>query len=327
MKTPKFWFRSSPVLEKLLFPLSCLWMLGSSLNRVFTNPIKFNIPVICVGNLIAGGGGKTPVTIKLAKFLIKKGHKVHIIKKQYKSKNKEKLILVKKNSDPKLVGDEALLTAKVATTWLVKKRSTGIEKAIKCGANIVILDDGHQDYSIVKDYSILTIKDAQEFGNSKIIPAGPLRESIERGFRKADHIFYYGKINRSKFNCLKKNIPISLVKVQHNKKIIFKRIKNKNVLAFSGIAHPDNFFNSIAKYNLKLIKKIEFPDHYSYTVDDIKRIVTIAKNFKLSIVTTEKDYVKISKKFRAKINSIPLQIKFDENNFYKLFYLKVNKNG
>ncbi len=326
MKTPKFWYKDKTIFKNFLLPFTYIWLLGNFLNRLLTKPIKFDVPIICVGNLIAGGGGKTPITIKLAEFLITKGYKTHIIKKQYKSKNKEKVIFVDKNSDPSIVGDEALLTAKVTSTWLAKNRSIGIQKAIDNGADLVMLDDGLQDHSIIKDFNIITIKDSQKFGNNCIIPAGPLRESIQKGIEKADHIFYYGKKDNLKFIYQKKNIPITLVKTQYHKRRILQKIKNKKVLAFTGIAHPENFFSSTIRYGLNLVKKIEFSDHYRYTRNDIKKIILISKNSKLSVVTTEKDYVKIPKDLRCKIFSIPLQIKFNERKFYQQFLLKVNQN-
>ena len=130
---------------------------------------SFNIPIICVGNIIAGGAGKTPIVIKLAEIFKKKGHTVHIIKKQYKNSSKKKIIKVSNNSPPNIVGDEPLLTAKVTHTWVVKVRSKGIQAAIKKGATLIILDDGYQDYSVKKDLNILTVNQNQNFGNENII--------------------------------------------------------------------------------------------------------------------------------------------------------------
>ena len=113
---------------------------------------------------------------QLAKLFIKKKFKVHVIKKQYKSANKKLVVPVNETSDPHIVGDEAVLVSRTTTTWLVKNRKAGIEKAIKEGASLIILDDGYQDYSIIKDFNILTLNQKQQFGNRNIIPAGPLRE-------------------------------------------------------------------------------------------------------------------------------------------------------
>ncbi len=323
MKTPKFWYRSKSFYQILLMPLTSIWILGNYFRKLFSNPIKFNIPVICIGNLIAGGGGKTPLTIKVARILIKKGYNVHIVKKQYKSKNKERVILVDENSNPLIAGDEAILSAKVAKTWLTKNRAFGINKAIDCGAELVILDDGYQDYSIKKDFNILTVKESQEFGNKSLIPAGPLRENIEEGLNRADHIFYYGSSTLFKKKYLRNAIPVSSIKVTFSKNIILKEFKNKNVLAFAGIAHPQNFFTDVSSYGLNIVKKFEFPDHYKYSRKDINRLILISENFKLTIATTEKDYVKIPEDLRYKIFAIPLQIEFNEKAFYKNLKLKL----
>ena len=175
--------------------MTIFWIFGNYLRKKYSVPKKFNVPIVCVGNAIAGGGGKTPLTMELAKLFIKKNYDVHIIKKQYKSKNKQDVKIVHKNSDPFLVGDESVLISRVTKTWLAKNRKVGIEKAIKEGASLIILDDGYQDYSIFKDFNILTINQNQQFGNKKIIPAGPLREKVEDAIQKADSIFFYGNKN------------------------------------------------------------------------------------------------------------------------------------
>ena len=111
---------------------------------------------------------------------MEKKYFVHIVKKQYQSKNNLKVVPVYENSDPSLVGDEAVLVSKITSTWLAKDRKSGIERAIKEGANLIILDDGLQDYSVIKDFNILTVNQKQQFGNKKIIPAGPLRGHRKR---------------------------------------------------------------------------------------------------------------------------------------------------
>ena len=325
MITPKFWYKDNSTLKYVLYPLTYLWLLGSYVKKVYVKPKKFSIPIICVGNIIAGGSGKTPLTIQLAKLFLKKKYVVHIIKKQYKSKNTQIVTRVNEKSDPHVVGDEPILTSKITSTWLVKDRKIGIKHAIKKGANLIILDDGYQDNSIIKDFNILTINEKQQFGNKNIIPAGPLREKIYNGIKKADSIFFYGKKNSLDPAILSCSKPITFVKMLYNKNFI-KNIKNKNILAFTGIAHPENFFNSIIKYGFNLIKKFEFSDHYRYTRKDFEKIILISEKLKLLVITTEKDYVKVPKKFQNKILPMPLIIQFNQEAFYNLFIQKVKKN-
>ena len=325
INTPKFWFENTSIIQIILSPLSLIWLLASWLIKKIKREERFSVPIICVGNLIAGGGGKTPLTLKLASLFLKKGYKTHIIKKQYKSKNKNQVVLVNKNSDPSIVGDEAILAAYTTTTWLVKNRIKGIRQAIKLGAELIILDDGYQDFSVSKDYNILVVKDKQHFGNKSIIPAGPLRENIKSGLQRTDHIFYYGTKDTIIPVLLKINKPITYVDIKYPKTQSLKKIKNKNVLAFAGIAHPENFFDSITYYGFCLRKKISYPDHYDYSERDIEKIIDLSLDLNLSVITTEKDFIKIPKKLRPNIFYIPFDIQFNSANFYKSFISKVSK--
>ncbi len=325
MKTPKFWYNDNSILKYILYPLTIFWLLGNFFNKSYTKPCKFSVPIICVGNIIAGGSGKTPLTMQLARFFLEKNFFVHIVKKQYKSKNNLKVVPVYENSDPSLVGDESVLVSKITSTWLAKDRKSGIERAIKEGANLIILDDGLQDYSVIKDFNILTVNQKQQFGNKRIIPAGPLREDIKSGIKKADIIFFYGKKKSLDPKILHSGKPTIFVKMLYEK-ILLEKIKNKNILAFTGIAHPDNFFNSIINYGFNLVKKIEFPDHYRYKRKNFENIISLSESLKLSVITTEKDYVKVPDKFKSKIFIIPLKIEFNQDEFYKLFMQKVKVN-
>ena len=323
MRTPKFWYQDKSVYKIFLFPFTFLWLLGYFLNKKRKKIYSFNIPIICVGNIIAGGAGKTPIVIKLAEIFKKKGHTVHIIKKQYKNSSKKKIIKVSNNSPPNIVGDEPLLTAKVTHTWVVKVRSKGIQAAIKKGATLIILDDGYQDYSVKKDLNILTVNQNQNFGNENIIPAGPLREKIRKGINRADFIFFYGTKNNLNPYLSESNKPIAYVKIEADKAAV-EKIKNKNILAFCGIAHPENFFGLLRYYNFNLIRKFIYPDHYFYSKHDLIKMISESEKKNLSLVTTEKDYVKVNKNFRNKIFSIPLKIKFNENKFYNFFLKKIS---
>ncbi len=325
MKTPKFWYSDNSVIKYVLYPLSLLWLIGSHFRKSCIKPRKFSVPIICVGNVIAGGSGKTPVTMQLAKLFKEKKYTVHIIKKQYKSKNKLTVMPVDTKTDPNIAGDEPLLLSKITSTWVTKDRRSGISKAINEGASLIILDDGLQDYSIKKDYSILTVNQKQQFGNKQIIPAGPLREKIKSGIKKVDSIFFIGKKKSLDKEIINSKKPTIFVKMSYNKNIL-KNIKNKEVLAFTGIAHPENFFNSIDDLGLNIVKKIQFSDHYMYKQKDFENIISLSKNLKLTALTTEKDFVKVPDKFKERIIALPLQVQFNKDFFYKLFMQKLTKN-
>ena len=183
MKTPKFWNNKNSIVSVLLIPLSFLWQLSSLIHK--KRPHKLDIPIIKIGNVVAGGAGKTPTVISLTKKLKNSGVNVHIISKGYKSSVKESIQVNTKLHTFKEVGDEALLCAKIATTWVGRSRLQSIKCAIKEGARLVILDDGIQDDSIKSNLNILIFNGSQGIGNGRIIPAGPMRETLQDAIKKS----------------------------------------------------------------------------------------------------------------------------------------------
>ena len=193
MRTPSHWYKEYSLLSSLLQPLSYLWITISFLRKTLKKKYYFSTPIICVGNVIAGGGGKTPLVIEICKYYKKNKTNIHIIYKAYKTKINKKVINVNSLQNNNYIDDEAILISKYAQTWVCKKRKYGIQAAIKSGAELIILDDGLQDTSIVKNVNILVSNKNQGNGNNKIIPAGPLRETISSASRKSSCIFFYGK--------------------------------------------------------------------------------------------------------------------------------------
>ena len=326
MKTPKFWYLKKSTLSVLLYPLSLIWLLLAHLRNLVQTKREFNVPIICVGNLIAGGSGKTPLIIELCKILKKKNISVHVIYKAYKTNIYRKVIEVNNKLESEYIGDEPLLTSKYATTWVCKKRKEGIEKAIIEGAKLILLDDGLQDSSIKKTLNILVVNEIQGNGNSKIIPAGPLREKIPKSLNKSDCIFFYGsRLNFKKlFPYYKKRIFYGKIKSNINN---LKIKKNARIVAFSGIAHPTNFFSLLIGNKLNLIKSFSFEDHYKYERKDLNRIVDFSKKTKSStILTTSKDYVKIPNDLRKNVTEIKICIEFNKKIFYKFLDNKIGLN-
>ena len=191
MRTPSHWYKEYSLLSLLLQPLSYLWITISFLRKTLKKKYYFSTPIICVGNVIAGGGGKTPLVIEICKYYKKNKTNIHIIYKAYKTKINNKVINVNSLQNNNYIDDEAILISKYAETWVCKKRKYGIQAAIKSGAELIILDDGLQDTSIVKNVNILVSNKNQGNGNNKIIPAGPLRETVSSATRKSSCLFFY----------------------------------------------------------------------------------------------------------------------------------------
>ena len=191
MLFPNFWLKPKlkpSILPLLLYPISILWMVFGMMKLMVISPNQSRVPIICVGNITIGGNGKTPTAIKLRSLLNDLGYNSHIVSRGYKSIIKGPHLVDKIRDSTSLVGDEALMMAQYGPTWISRNRNKGIESAIKSGAEVIILDDGLQNYSVKKDFSIIVIEASIGFGNGYLIPAGPLRESITSGLKK-------GKIN------------------------------------------------------------------------------------------------------------------------------------
>ena len=272
---PKFWDLKNSLISFILLPFSLLFLIFILFKNKLTKEIKFKIPIICVGNIYVGGTGKTPVSIFIANELNTLGKKVTILRKFYKNH----------------IDEHNLIKANSKNLLLTKKRSIGIAEAEK-KFDIVILDDGFQDYNIAKNLNIICFNSNQLIGNGYLFPAGPLRENLS-ALKNAQIILINGSKN--------KIFEEKLLKINKDLDIFYSEYKpsninqflNKKLLAFAGIGNPENFFDLINFHNLKIEKKMTFPDHYRFSYNEIKKIVDIAKKEELQIITTEKDYYKI----------------------------------
>ncbi len=272
-----------------------------------------------------GGGGKTPLVLEICKYYKKKKINIHIIYKSYKTKINDNVINVNNLKDYNHIDDEAILIAKYAETWLCKKRKYGIQAAIKSGAELVVLDDGLQDTSIIKNVNILVANKNQGNGNNKIIPAGPLRETITSATEKSNCIFFYGKKDSfiKYFNNYKKDMFFGEIFIDFKE---IAKIRRKKVIAFAGIAHPNNFFKLLGNQNINLIETMSFPDHYKYKKNDINKILLSCKKNSAIPVTTYKDYVKIPDDLKKNFSVIDIYIKFNKEKFFGFINKKIKFN-
>ena len=322
MKTPSYWYAKKSWISSILLPLSYFWLLLSFLRNTLKKKYFFNIPIICVGNVLAGGGGKTTLVIEICKYYKKKKLNIHVVYKAYKNRIGVNVLNVNKDKNDNL-DDEALLISKYANTWLCKERKYGINAAIKAGANLIVLDDGLQDISIKKNINILVSNQNQGNGNNKIIPAGPLRETLTSAIKKSDCLFFYGKKNKVNefFKNYEKNIFCGEVKI--NKENII-HLYNKKVIAFAGIAHPFNFFKTLNQYGLNVVQSIAFPDHFKYKRNDLDKILLKCKNQSAIPVTTYKDYVKLPEDLKKSFSVVDIHIIFNKNKFFNFINNKIN---
>ncbi|MDR1488538.1 MAG: tetraacyldisaccharide 4'-kinase [Holosporales bacterium] len=316
-KTPKFWYSSEDsYISKLLMPFSKIYELSNSLklNNAITK--KINKPVICIGSILHGGAGKTPVVKFVAELLNRKKYNPHILASGKAGYIRNVMRVDSSKHSYLQVGDEPILSSEVCPTWIGKDRVKSAEAAILAGADIIIVDSGFLDNSLEKDLQILVIDSTQKFGNQHIFPAGPLIESINSGIQKADAILIIGVQNSAleeKIYTLKNNVPVFYAKMDPDSSVNVK--KGDKVIAFCGLGYPEKFKKTLEKMELSILDFIAFADHHPYTFTEVQKLIRVSKNSHTKLVTTRKDYIKIPEIFRNEINVIDIKLSFTGKAF------------
>ncbi len=318
MKEPSFWYTpttTNSLRRFFLNVLSALFRFSGTIKKTFTRTRAVDKTVICIGNLTAGGAGKTPVTLSIAQYFKGRGKKVAIISRGYKGKLKGPLLV-----DPTIhtapdVGDEPLLLSLSCTTWISANRYKGAKAAIKKGAEIILLDDGLQHSTLKQDLKICVIDARRGFGNKKVIPAGPLREPLEKGLGRVDAFIVVGNAegHRLTFDEIKK--PLLQATISINKDD-WAGLKNKRLVAFAGIASPEKFFETLRLENFDVQHTIPFPDHHFYTTEDLENLQRTAQEYCAELVTTQKDRVRLPKALRKGIRQLRIQLDYED---FRLF--------
>tara|TARA_Y100000590_G_C15710929_1_gene1010256 strand:- start:188 stop:1183 length:996 start_codon:yes stop_codon:yes gene_type:complete len=324
LKAPKFWYvKKDTIFSRFFYPLSLIFRLGTKIRNLISHTQKSSLPIICVGNIVIGGAGKTPVSLKIGKLLIESGYNPHFISKGYAGMIKSNT-LVESWHSPKSVGDESLLLSQIAPTWIGINRNESIKLAKEKGCNCIIMDDGFQNPTIHKDFSIVVINASQEFGNKRVIPSGPLRESIKRGLSRTNLIIVIGKVTKFLKETIPDHIPIIQANfIINNETKIFK---GQKITAFAGIAYPEKFFNSLREQGAKITKEITYPDHHIFDENDLLSLAEIANKTQSILVSTQKDYVRIPKSYRSLINTLEGKIVFENEDLIKEILTNVIEN-
>ena len=305
IKKPKFWdFKKPNLISYLLIPFTIPLLINNFFLNKKNKKIK-EIKSICVGNIYIGGTGKTPSTIRLYEILRKIEPQICTGKKFYSNHEDEKIILEKKTN---LICED--------------NREKIIQIAIKKKQKIIIFDDGLQDKKLDFDLKFVCFEAENWIGNGKLIPAGPLREKIS-SLKKYDAVFLKdSELNENVQEIIKNyNQNIEVFHTSYQIKNFHSFDLSKKFLVFSGIGNPKNFINILNKNNFKIIDQIIFSDHYNYKQEDIDFIKNRAKKINAEIITTEKDFVKISKFDDRNINFLEIDLKIENEkkliNFIK----------
>ncbi len=294
LKTPAFWYKNSPSgVSAALTPFSCLYALGRTYHKTLAKPYESKVPVLCIGNIIAGGSGKTPTALALLALVRELGlsQSPVFLTRGYGGRLKGP-VFVGGNHKSGDVGDEALLLAKAERTIVSADRAAGAVTAEESGADLIIMDDGLQNPTLKKDIRIIVIDGASGFGNGKLLPAGPLREPLHKGLRQAHGFILIGEDKTGVIDMLPTDKPVFLAEIEVPKEARPK--KKARYVAFAGLAHPDKFRRTLEACGADLAGWHVFPDHYAYNVKDMKRLAEDARGKNARLITTEKDAVRLS---------------------------------
>ena len=313
LKKPKFWdYRKPNFISFVLLPFTVILIMNNILTNIFSKKNNPKIKSICVGNIYVGGTGKTPFTIKIYQILKSLGYNVCVGKKFYNSQKDEQVLLKNKTN---LIFD--------------KNREKIIERSIEENNDIVIFDDGLQDKRIDYNLKFVCFDNMNWIGNGLLIPAGPLRETIN-SLKKFDAVIF----KKIEENTDQEKIINQIRNINSNIQIFYSEYfptnlkdfdLSKKYLIFSGIGNPNSFKRLLIKNNFNIIDEIIYPDHYNYSLADLVKIKQLAKNIDAEIITTEKDFSKISKLNFENINVLKIDLKMNNENIL-INFLKAKIN-
>lgn len=305
--TPEFWARDGLV-PRLLQPLAWGFAAAGAARQAWTRPWRAPVPVICVGNLMAGGAGKTPVAIALARRLRARGHAVHLLSRGYGGSLAGPVVVDRTRHDAAQVGDEPLLLAEAAPCWVARDRVAGAKAAIAAGAKLLLLDDGLQNPTLAKDLSLLVIDGEYGLGNGRVLPAGPLREPLPSGLARADAVVLMGE-DRTGVTPLLGVKPVLRARLVPENAGAFA---GRPVVAFAGIGRPAKFFATLTGLGAHVAARHAFADHHRYRADELRRMLAEAEAAHALLVTTAKDAARLPGEWRARVAVLSVAAAFDD---------------
>ena len=308
MRAPEFWHEPPGLVAGLLTPFGIAFDAASRLRRAVARAYRAPVPVICVGNLVAGGSGKTPVVLSLAELLKARGMAPQVISRGYGGRLAGPVRVDATLHDAAAVGDEPLLIAARAPCWVARNRAAGVRAAVSAGAEAILLDDGFQNPSVAKDLSLVVIDAGFGFGNRRVIPAGPLREPVGAGLARADAIVAIGddSTTRDLGAAPCPTLSAELYPIDG------ERLARARVVAFAGIGRPEKFFASLRGLGAVLTACQPFPDHHPFRDNEIARLHELAARENATLLTTAKDWVRLPPALRSDIEVLEVEIHWRE---------------
>ena len=296
---PSWWYDpGQSAMPWLLHPLAALYgALGERRLRQ-TTPYRSTLPVICVGNLTAGGAGKTPVACEIARLLIAEGRRPAFLSRGFGGRTKGPHRVDPARDTAAEVGDEPLLLARFAPTFIAAKRDAGARSIEQSQlADVIVMDDGFQNPQLAKDLSIIVLDGAKLIGNGRVIPSGPLRLPLEIQLARAD-AFVLLHSTEQHSQVAKPGFLTGIGKPVLTAAIVPEAGQAETLtgplIAYAGIGRPAKFFETLRGLRLNPVEAISFPDHHPYSAGDAERLVTRANRSGARLITTEKDFVRLA---------------------------------
>jgi len=312
MRPPKFWNRGGKwhPLAMALFPLSKIWAAVAARRLRKGRWETLPVPVICVGNINAGGTGKTPSVIALAGFLAARGLDVHVVSRGYGGSETGPLRVDERTHTVAQTGDEPLLISAFCPIWVAKDRAAGAKAAVEAGAEVILLDDGFQNPALKKDLSIIVVDAEVGFGNGHVMPAGPLREALGSGLARGDVLLSIGSPQAQEK--LTANWPqiVGLPRLEAMLKPLQMGMdwQGQRVIAFAGIGRPGKFFSTLRAEGAEIIEAHAFTDHATFSDTILQRLLKESRQKNAQLVTTEKDAARLPASFRPEVISLPVRL-------------------
>lgn len=301
MRAPDFWTRGGPA-SALLAPLGAIYGLSVAWKARHAQPFRAQARVICVGNLTAGGSGKTPIALAIGARLKAGGRNVFFLTRGYGGSEAGPLE-VSAHDDAERVGDEALLLTQLAPTIVAADRAQGAALADERGADVIVMDDGHQNFSLAKDLSLVVVDGETGFGNGRMIPAGPLRESVRQGLKRAHAVIVMGRGNPDLKGYQGPVLNARLAPEGDG-------LRGKRIFAFAGIGRPEKFVATLKAAGALVMGSQFFDDHHPFQPSEIAGLRLRADGAQL--VTTEKDFVRLREEERRGIAAVKVRAQFDD---------------
>jgi tetraacyldisaccharide 4'-kinase len=295
MREPPFWWRAAGIEARLLVPAAAIYGAVAA-SRLKREGYRAGVPVICIGNPTLGGAGKTPTALAVARMLKAAGERPVFLSRGYGGCQRGPLLVAPDRHRAAAVGDEPLLLARLAPTVVAHDRVEGAKAAQAAGASVIVMDDGFQNPSLAKDFSVLVIDGRRGLGNSKVFPAGPLRAPLDAQLARADAVILVGAMAEAGATAgaavEARKLPLFQARLDPDREAI-AALTGRPVLAFAGIGDPEKVFATLREAGIAVAVTRSFADHHRYMPADARDLCQQADAEGLTLVTTEKDIARL----------------------------------